>query len=391
MPFRLSIFLGAILIYGVFGSPTPAHLGLVEVIVACGLVALIAPVGALNAVIGGHRDLWARAGQALFFYGLSIPLLAGVMAGNNIVLIARDIIPFLFLLLPFFVVRWEDVLCAHIKAITACIAIAGLAFAIRVVVPVILNHDDFIGVGVDPLYLSIAPTVSFSAVLMGGVAGSMFYHGLRARNIFLALVLFVFAIIAVAAMVVTLQRAGVGLSLLGLGGLFMLSVWKKPANAVVPGILVLFFLIVFSPVILDVGSSLLHKNMVVGQNNRLQETAVVLDSVGVSPVSVFFGLGWGATLADPAVGGVVVNYTHNIFTTYLMKSGLCGVLLVGLYLGGLGISLLRVLRRNPVVAVALGVPLAINLTLYASFKSLDFGLILLLVSLWSQKLREARS
>ncbi|MBU0858653.1 MAG: hypothetical protein KJ667_01830, partial [Alphaproteobacteria bacterium] len=40
------------------------------------------------------------------------------------------------------------------------------------------------------------------------------------------------------------------------------------------------------------------------------------------------------------------------------------------------------LWARPLLAVALGVPLAIDTMLYASFKSLDFGLILLLLTLW---------
>ncbi|MDB5491886.1 MAG: hypothetical protein JWO78_1735 [Micavibrio sp.] len=84
----------------------------------------------------------------------------------------------------------------------------------------------------------------------------------------------------------------------------------------------------------------------------------------------------------------MVNYTHNIFTTYLLKTGLVGLLLLTLYLYGLCRPLFDLLRVRPLLALALGVPLVIDLTLYASFKSLDFGLILLLVMLAAQKLRE---
>jgi hypothetical protein len=190
-------------------------------------------------------------------------------------------------------------------------------------------------------------------------------------------------------MVITLQRAGIGLSFLALAFLLMAACWRRPVRAAGPLMLAVIAVMAFAPVGGNIVDSLLHKQNLVGTNNRFEETAVVFDSVGASPLSILFGQGWGATLADPAVGGVVVNYTHNFFTTYLLKGGLLGLVLAAFYIGGLCFPLLRLLRVNPIIAVALGVPLTIDLTLYASFKSLDFGLILLLAALWPRKLRGA--
>ena len=381
---RLAALVAACIVYGVAASPTPGDLGIAEIAIAVLLVIAVSPVKALQSVLQLQRGSWATAGQVLFFYGITIPLIAGLGGGHDPVLILRDMIPFCFLLLPLFMQGWRP----DLRVVSAAVAFIGVAFGLRVVWPVFIVRGDFIGVGTDPLYLSIAPTISFAAILCAGTAGMLLYRDLSLRNVILAGILGACAVLPFAAMVITLQRAGIGLSILALMVLLSIGIWRKPTRASAPLLPVLLLALFFLPVMTDVADSLLHKQILVGNNNRLQEAEVVFDSVSASPLMVLFGKGWGTTLADPAVGGVVVNYTHNIFTTYLLKTGLAGLLLLVLYLYGLCRPLLGLLRANPLITLALGVPLVIDLTLYASFKSLDFGLILLLAMLWAQKLRE---
>ena len=376
--------MAACAVYGLSGSPTPGDLGFVEIMVAAFLLIAVHPASAIESIIKPNRTLWAMAGQALFFYGLTIPFLSGLVRGNDFSLIIRDIIPFCFLLLPLLMQGWRP----DLPIISGTVAFIGVAFGLRVVWPVISVHGNFIGVGYDPLYLSIAPTISFAAVLCGGAAGWMLYRGLSFRSIIMAGILAACALLPIAAMVVTLQRAGLGLTVMALMALLALGLIRQPARAAAPLLIVVVVALYFIPVVGNITESLTHKHILVGNNNRFQEASVVFDSVSASPASVIFGKGWGTTLADPAVGGVVVNYTHNIFTTYLLKTGLMGLLLLVMYLYGLCRPILNLIRIAPLPALALGVPLVIDLTLYASFKSLDFGLILLLVMLWGQKLHE---
>jgi hypothetical protein len=142
-------------------------------------------------------------------------------------------------------------------------------------------------------------------------------------------------------------------------------------------------LLAFAPSLDNLSRSLARKQDIVGLNMRVQEAAAVVEAVESSPGSVLFGKGWGATLASPAVGGVVVNYTHNLLTAIWLKMGLAGLILAGLYIAGLALGLLPLLWTNPVLAMALAVPLVIDTLLYASYKSLDFGLILLLTGIYA--------
>ena len=112
---------------------------------------------------------------------------------------------------------------------------------------------------------------------------------------------------------------------------------------------------------------------------RLEEAQAVWLSVADSPLTLLFGQGWGATLESPAVGGIRVNYTHSILSGMLLKTGLAGLFLTVAYLAAIAVRLGRLAGSRPLLAGALAGPLLINIFFYASYKSLDFGLILLLI------------
>lgn len=383
-PLRVVALAFALFVYGLFGSATPVAFGLTEVVVAAGLALAIGPLRAFKAVILPPKARWALAGQGLFFYGISVPLIIGLASGHDPSLIIRDLIPFGFFLLPLLLGGWRQDAQAVKWLMTCAVAFIGVAFGARVLIPVLINGAGvFVGSGADPLYLSIAPTVVFAAVFVSGIGGYQVYRSVGLRAIFRALILCGLAVMPMGATAVTLQRASLGLIALALAFLFAVAVAHRPARMAGPALLAICVLILMWPIVGEVAAELLHKQNIVGSNMRFEEATVVFNLVGASPWSVLFGKGWGATLADPAVGGAVVNYTHNLLTTYWLKTGLVGLSLVVVYVGGLGMSLCKLVWTRPVIAVGLAVPLIIDSIFYATFKSLDFGLVLFLISLWS--------
>ncbi len=60
----------------------------------------------------------------------------------------------------------------------------------------------------------------------------------------------------------------------------------------------------------------MEKTELVGVNMRWQEAAAVFDRLGDNFWAILFGRGWGATVASPAVGGMTVNFTHSLLTSY---------------------------------------------------------------------------
>ena len=244
IPVRRVILLFACFVYAVFGSPTPSTVGIPEILVGFGLVAALLGGAADIVQVRRARPVWIVAGQAFLLYGLIVPLCVGLLNGNDPALIGRDMIPFLFLMLPLFMARWNG---REARALSVGAAMIGLAFSARVVMPQLMqvhtiggisSIKGLIGSGVDPLYLSIAPTVPFSAVLCLSVAGTVLYrHGIHARTGIIATVLVLLGLLPLMAMAVTLQRAGLGLSIAAVIVLAGLALYKNPRRATGPVLL----------------------------------------------------------------------------------------------------------------------------------------------------------
>lgn len=375
---RFCVFTAAIVLYAVSGSPTPDAIGLSEILTGGLLVLSVSPRSVIGALSLRSGEQWRNAGQMLLFYGLSVPLLTGFIAGHSLQQIIRDIIPFCFFLLPVFILPFAD---ARARLWAAYLTVlVGMAFSARILMSM-TQEFSFGLASSDPLYLSIAPTVCFAAIWCGGMAGKALYDGLPPRAVMISAGYAVLALLPMAAMSATLQRASLGLSIMALAVLLLAAFIRAPLRAMPVILLILCALAVMWGPASDVMTSLMHKHGAVGMNMRLQEASAVSDTMN-SAWSVLFGRGWGATVSSPAVGGVVINYTHCLLTAFWMKTGLAGLGLAGAYLFWLGWGVILAARRWPVAAAAISVPFLIDTFLYASYKSLDFGLILLLAAVF---------
>ncbi|MCF8495313.1 MAG: hypothetical protein K9G62_01455 [Alphaproteobacteria bacterium] len=317
----------------------------------------------------------------LLLFGLTVPLIVGALGGHASALMIRDVIPFLFFLLPLFLTR----LCGVEKRpdITL-IAIqgAGLMFAVRAIWEV--RQASLFLVPVELTYFANAPTILFTALFLMGTAALMSMAPLNRASFLHIVVLGCLSVVALTPLALTVQRAGLGYAVLYAAILMGMGLWCAPYRVlgVILTITILLFLTLGDP-LLEIVSSLREKTALVGMNMRREELAAVWNEITGSPLGFLFGTGWGGTFESPAVGGVRVNYTHSLLSSILLKTGLIGLLLTGVYLWGLAREGGGMILHRPVLALALAGPVAIDVFLYASFKSLDFGLILLLITLFS--------
>ncbi|MCB9990640.1 MAG: hypothetical protein H6867_04565 [Rhodospirillales bacterium] len=370
----------AVLIYAVAGTPTPERLGPAEVMIAALIVFAVGLPQAARALVPGQGNGWQKSGAVLLLFGLSVPVVNGFLMGNSVSGIMRDILPFFFLLLPVFLQSAWLAQERQIKILTALVVILGLVFSLRVLLPAYFNLAGLQPSSVpDPLRLANAPTVLFAALLLSGLSGLYLYRGDLFKSALCALL----CVIPLMTVALITQRASIGAFCLSGLVLFMIGAVRRPYRVLLPLLMISCVVAVYWQPIDEIIHSLLRKSSMVGFNMRGQEAQVVRDAVGGSLWTVLFGKGWGATIASPAVGGAVVNFTHSLPTMYWLKTGLVGVCIVLVYLARLGALLVPLFFRNPVVALALAGPFLIDIFLYASFKSLDFGLILLLISLWA--------
>lgn len=376
---RFCAFCAALVLYAFSGSPTPDAIGTPEIITAILLILSVSPGSVIALFTWRSGEGWRNAGQILLLYGLIVPVIAGLLSGNALSLMIRDMIPFFFFLLPLLILPFTD--SREEKRIVFPVLFIGIIFSLRILLPM-AGEFNFGAMSSDPLYLSIAPTVCFAALWCAGMAGQILYGSVSLRSAVKGTGYAALALLPFAAMAITLQRASIGLSVMGLATLLLAAFIRAPIRVLpVLPLLMCAVIAVWGPVS-DVTGSLYQKQSVVGMNMRLQEAAAVSDTMGGSVWPVLFGRGWGATVSSPAVGGVVVNYTHSLLTAFWMKTGLAGTGLALFYLFSLAWPLLRAMRGQVVVIAAITVPFLIDTLLYASYKSLDFGLILLLAAVF---------
>lgn len=380
--FRFSCFIGACLLYGVLGSPTPNVPGVTEVLIGALLVLAVGLEGAVFVFRSLRASRAFFSGAVFLFYGLSVPLIIAVSSGHSAVQILRDLAPFIFLFCPLFFLPLFRYQRRRVDVAVCCLLFIGAMFSLRSLagqsgVCVLFCQGEL-------LYLENMPTVLFAGLFLIGGAMYVFMRGDRTGGLLKSLLVVCFALPPFFAMALTLQRASLGAFALYILIILCFYLYYRPMRATWLFVFVVALFTVFSTVLsvsfLPV-ADIFGKTGLVGLNNRPQEADAVWRAVSENPASLFFGLGWGAHFNSPAVGGLSVNFTHNFFTTMLLKTGLCGLILSLAYIAGTARVLGRVVLCSPVIGLALAAPFLIDITLYASFKSLDFGLTLLMINL----------
>ncbi|MCM2344551.1 MAG: hypothetical protein NDJ24_08325 [Alphaproteobacteria bacterium] len=393
-PFMLA---GALGLYAVLGTPTPDRLGIIELLVGGGLL-VAAGRSAIWQVIGTGRlcpgqPFFTLNARLLLFWGLTVPVLVALVAGHDTGLILRDLVAFLFLLLPLFLWPCLDDWPNAERLFPWLLCAVGVVYAVRVVGAVTLNHGALswpTGYITDPANLLNAPTALWALLYLTGMGGWLLIRASTVRSFQLAAVCFLLVFLLLAGMGAIGQRAHIGawgLAVLLWSGALL---WRRPWALGRLLWLGLPLLLVLGLSVSELMAGLLEKQALVGMNNRLEEARVVVESFHDRPWALLLGQGWGASIVSPAVGPYPVNYTHSLFTTYLLKTGLIGLMLVGGYLLVLAAGIWRILWVFPVGGVALAAPFLIDISLYASFKTLDFGLLLALIVLWTKSCQHPR-
>ena len=377
------LFLAALCLYAFLGSPTPDSPGFVEVFIAILLLASIGFSGLLFALsVDIKAPLWCSAGQVLLLYGLSVPVFMSIIQGHAVIQVLRDIFPFLFLLLPVFMNelcrRYPDIFRYILKGVL----IIGIIFSVRAIIDI--QYQIFnIQAGDELTYFENAPTVLFTSLFIIGYVGQYFIENFTFKAFMFFISGCVLTLLVLFPVALTAQRASLGYVVFYVFSLIVIAFYKAPYRAFVIVSIVVALLLPFYSVMELMFDTLLQKNALVGVNARFDELLKVWSEISKSLSTLAFGVGWGGSFESPAVAEVSVNYTHSLLSSALLKTGMIGVVLTVFYLLGLAKLLYGFLRCNPVLSLALAGTVFIDVFLYASFKSLDFGLVLLLISSYS--------
>ena len=360
----------AMIVYGVFSSPTPDIIGFPEVIV--GLLLCLS--------LRVTKESQTNVSLCVLGYGLTIPIVLALINGHQMSDVVRDIIPFFYLVIPVFLL-WVG--SYHPERFLTALAVIGISFSIRTILayqPILLNPSLWgQGPPADLLYLANSPEVLFSALYCIGQGGAYFLtQGQRLKGFLVSLL----AVLPLMAMSLMTQRAGVGAAAIYIVISLCIVTYHKPKWGAIFAFLILMAGFVAWPVFEPVLFLLWQKTGIVGLNARTQEWAAVMNILSNDWANLLFGEGWGGRLENPAVGGLNVNYTHSLISSLLLKTGIIGSLVI---LGGCLWPVARSFRYlmtekrsfDLMIMGAALFPLLISVFLYASYKSLGFGLILL--------------
>lgn len=379
IPPSFAFLFGAIVVYALAGSPTPDNPGIVEAFIGVLLVLSVAFSGMpknLSFLLG--RNGFLKSLQVFFLTGLVLPTLAGVYLGNEHMLILRDILAFAFLGLALFLTdkfklegKWADILCS-------LLIFAGLVFCVRTLVPA---FNIWIPSG-ELLYLSNSPLALFAAVYLAGKLW-VSLESISKMNVVKVLFYLVALAILIAAMLLDVQRATIGAVLITWCVMAVFCLIQHPKRIVFPLMTIGVLAAVLYPVVSDALHAMAMKTAAVGLNARVAEAQAVYKALSAFPPSLLVGLGWGSTFPSPAVGGVTINYTHSFLTTVALKGGLIFLALASVTVLAALYQIFLIFQKDKVRGMALFWALAIPVFLYASHKSLDFGLLLLLIGVWS--------
>lgn len=380
---------GALLLYGGLSVPAPPALRGAELSIGMLILLSIGWKWPL-AVASGHA-LRARSGigwmpvaVAAFAWLLWAPLLRGAALGWEAADILRDVVPLLFLFLPVLLV---PALCGAgqtaVRALTGGLAMAGLLLALR------WWRQAEWGFGAigqramadGGVYLLNAPSVLFAAVALPAVALSLVAVGGQLRHWLAAVPCAVGGALCLAALAGAVHRTALGLALLSLT---LITLWwaRRRAWLVLPLLASLGLLVaVGGDALVGAWQQAAEKTRLTGVNARWEEAMAVIDHAVVTPWALLLGDGWGARIANPAVGGWRVSYTHTLASYSLLKTGVFGMVALAAYLGALVRPWYRLLAADPPLALAVVPPLLMALCLHTSFKYLDTGVILSLTLL----------
>ncbi len=397
----------ALVLYGLFSSPTPDEISVFEYAIG-GLLLTAIGAPALFGIFTGrylflsakssfprkresspfsgsvsldprfHGDdglRWMAWGFAVLFF---IPLAVGVLAQHPVEDILRDIIPLGYFFLPLFLAPLaaenpQETRCALLWGLVAI----GVFYALRfwpasnlTLARIGLDRGDD-----ETLYLSSSPAIAFAGLTLFFAATSREETPLWQRVAFLF-----FSAACLMTLVAILQRGAILLVLLVLWFYALGRARQSPGFLLVLVAACGAALFFMGDGIGGALETVWRKTLLVGDNARFAELASVREALDRNPAQWLSGAGWGAKIFTAASGHAEVRYTHMLIGYVLLKGGMIGLTALFAYLAFLARRYAQLWRDEPLVAAALFPTLFLGLTLYPSFKMLCFGAMLALIA-----------
>jgi len=373
-------FVLALCVYAWAGSPTPDRPGLTEGGIAALLFLSVGGMGGLAKIWHVQSMPMIKISLLLALYGISIPLIHGLGAGHDVGYIIRDLVGFCFVLLPLIYYQFfkKDNKGARFLALYIGIGAIALLFSARVAFgPVSFLHvstSELLYLANSPLVLLICFYLPFWAIDQMGRKECLSIE----RIAIIIGALGVFCIIFMALMVDT-QRAPI--AALGMSAVILSAalLWVRPKFFLILSAFAFIMSVCLYEELYIILEPLVRKTVLVGGNMRSQELIAIWEALYQNPIHILIGSGWGGSFSSPAVGGYYVTYSHSLISYVFFKMGLVGLAILAFYLWHVTKMLYSIARHYLIWGNALFWALIIPVFFYASHKSFDFGLLLVVI------------
>lgn len=375
-----NIFLWGLLsisfVYGIFSSPAPTNLGLAEFFIAFVLIILVV----LNAIYFLHIKTMTFPWAPLYCLGYLaiIPTFVGAENFNKQLDLLRDVIPVAYIFSPLLFYPLIKKIPTRISEQLICsLLVIGLIYACRYL------YYRYAGVGFYNLQLDPAVTFTcFFSTLMT-FRMSLFEKRFHSYYFILSLVTF----LSLFKSNVRLQLVLVLMITCSCVISFICSNFarKRYLLSLVGGVVLFSIPILLGMVVFP---GIVEKTAQAGLlNNRGFELSEVMGVVTSDSYSILFGKGWGSKVFTSTTGGEV-RYTHSFFLWILWKAGMFGLLMIFgyfyfIYTKSKNYLFNSFVRKLPVdeliIVVSITLTFLVHLFFEAGYKTLTFGMLLMLL------------
>lgn len=383
-PWTSFAFICGLLLYAVYSVPFPAQPGLIEGIIAALLIVFVSVPTGIVVMSGGFTiyqkyNLFPVALHIGFFTLLWLGLFNGAIVYSwNIVDIIRDLIPCVYIFVPFLLLpAMNRSKLNWFKILPWILSISGVVFAIRFYYEAGISPLDVgkMYYSDNLLYLPYDPSVSFASIFLPIMA----VHTWKGTSLLRwsgSLLMLLSGLAALGSLMAVAQRAPLGLAVLCYCIYFLIGSRKSFKKILLLLLILISVFIFMRDQLASTFDLLMTKQENYGMNGKNNEMIAVLHETSRSIYSLFFGIGWGGLFYDPTYNAEV-SFTHSAITFFLLKGGIIGLLVFLFYLLWISRRILSSMTISSLpYSLAAIVPLIIGLIFQPTFKTLSYGMVL---------------
>ena len=392
--YYLFFYIISLTIYGLLSTSTPDKITIVEILIGFSLLIVVGLEGLSELMKSDkysdeHDFKVPNIVKFSFFYLIFLPSLYGlVFFENSIKNWIRDIIPLLYLFLPLLVIKKINFASRSLFLYSILLlCLVGASFSIRFFFDSVgslsnLGTSQIIALNKDNIALD--PATQFFLSFTSCFSVWLLMRG----KIFFGIIILIISFLPWAVVIGVISRAPIFFTFFSI--FFTIFYWiilneNKKIGAlflIILLIILIYFNNFYNYFFKNTLELLIQKNIRYGLNTRGIEFDVVMNSLNSNIFKFFFGNGWGSLIEIPNM--YILRNLHNVFLYFTYKTGFFGLICILIYFIWIIKLVLLIGFKNKfflIVMISMINPLVNTALLQPMFKSLSFGVLILLIPL----------